>query len=133
MEHRPKRLLDQVRDAIRLKHYSIRTEESYVTWIKRYILFHNKRHPKEMTTAAIEAFLTHSPVQQNVAASTQNQALSALPFRYRDVLKTPLDPPHRCHSCQKAQALAHSLDQGRNAHGHRASLRNTAINGETAV
>jgi Phage integrase, N-terminal SAM-like domain len=65
MEHRPKRLLDQVRDAIRLKHYSIRTEESYVTWIKRYILFHNKRHPKEMTTAAIEAFLTHLAVQQN--------------------------------------------------------------------
>jgi integron integrase len=93
MEHRPKRLLDQVRDAIRLKHYSIRTEESYVTWIKRYILFHNKRHPKEMTTAEIEAFLTHLAVQQNVAASTQNQALSALLFLYRDVLKTPLDLP----------------------------------------
>jgi integron integrase len=93
MEHRPKRLLDQVRDAIRLKHYSIRTEESYVTWIKRYILFHNKRHPKEMTSAEIEAFLTHLAVQQNVAASTQNQALSALLFLYRDVLKTPLDIP----------------------------------------
>jgi integron integrase len=93
MEHRPKRLLDQVRDAIRLKHYSIRTEESYVTWIKRYILFHNKRHPKEMTITEIEAFLTHLAVQQNVAASTQNQALSALLFLYRDVLKTPLDLP----------------------------------------
>jgi hypothetical protein len=59
MEHRPKRLLDQVRDAIRLKHCWIRTEESYVTWIKRYTLLHNKRHPKEMTTAEIEAFLTY--------------------------------------------------------------------------
>jgi integrase len=91
MEQRPKKLLDQVRDAIRLKHYSIRTEESYVTWIKRYILFHNKRHPHEMASAEIEAFLTHLAVQQNVAASTQNQALSALLFLYRDVLKMPLD------------------------------------------
>jgi site-specific recombinase XerD len=91
MEQRPKKLLDQVRDAIRLKHYSIRTEESYVTWIKRYILFHNKRHPNAMGSAEIEAFLTHLAVDQQVAASTQNQALSALLFLYRDVLKTPLD------------------------------------------
>jgi site-specific recombinase XerD len=91
MEQRPKKLLDQVRDAIRLKHYSIRTEESYVTWIKRYILFHNKRHPNAMGSAEIEAFLTHLAVDQQVAASTQNQALSALLFWYRDVLKTPLD------------------------------------------
>ena len=93
MERRPKKLLDQVREAIRLKHYSIRTEESYVTWIKRYILFHNKRHPNEMASAEIEAFLTHLAVQQKVAASTQNQALSALLFLYRDVLKKPLDFP----------------------------------------
>jgi site-specific recombinase XerD len=91
MEHRPRRLLDQVRDAIRLKHYSLRTEEAYVTWIKRYILFHNKRHPKEMASAEIAAFLTHLAVDQQVAASTQNQALSALLFLYRDVLNTPLD------------------------------------------
>jgi integron integrase len=93
MEHRPKKLLDQVRDAIRLKHYSIRTEESYVTWIKRYILFHNKRHPNAMASTEIAAFLTHLAVDQNVAASTQNQALSALLFLYRDVLNTPLDLP----------------------------------------
>ena len=80
MEHRPKKLLDHVRDAIRLKHYSIRTEESYVTWIKRYILFHNKRHPNEMANTEIEMFLTHLAVDQKVAASTQNQALSALLF-----------------------------------------------------
>lgn len=93
MEQRPKKLLDQVRDAIRLKHYSIRTEESYVTWIRRYILFHNKRHPNEMASAEIEAFLTHLAVDQQVAASTQNQALSALLFLYRDVLKSSLDLP----------------------------------------
>jgi integron integrase len=80
-----------VRDAIRLKHYSMRTEESYVTWIKRYILFHDRRHPKEMTTAKIKAFLTHLAVLQNVAASTQNQAFSAWLFLYRNALKTPLD------------------------------------------
>jgi integron integrase len=93
MEHRPKKLLDQVRDAIRLRHYSIRTEESYVTWITRFILFHNKRHPNQMASAEIETFLTYLAVDQKVAASTQNQALSALLFLYRDVLNTPLDLP----------------------------------------
>jgi len=87
MHKRPKRrLLDQVRDAIRRKHYSIRTEEAYVYWIKRYIFFHNKRHPKEMGVPEIEAFLSHLAVNEHVAASTQNQALSALLFLYREVL-----------------------------------------------
>jgi integron integrase len=93
MEQRPQKLLDQVRDAIRLKHYSIRTEQAYVDWIKRYILFHHKRHPKDMGSAEIEAFLTHLAVEQNVAASTQNQALSALLFLYRHVLKKDLEGP----------------------------------------
>ena len=87
MNQRPKKLLDQVREAIQVKHYSIRTEQAYVNWIKRYILFHNKRHPREMGAAEIEAFLTYLAVDQNVAASTQNQALSALIFLYRQVLK----------------------------------------------
>jgi len=91
MAYRPKKLLDQVREAIRLKHYSLRTEEAYVTWIKRYIFFHNKQHASELGSVAIEAFLTHLAVDQQVAASTQNQALSALLFLYRDVLNTPLD------------------------------------------
>ena len=78
-----KRLLDRVRDAIRLKHYSIRTEATYIDWIKRYILFHHKRHPQQMGASEIEAFLTHLAVDRNVAASTQNQALSALLFLYR--------------------------------------------------
>ncbi len=93
MEARPKKLLDQVRDTLRLKHYSYRTEESYVQWIRRYILFHNKRHPKEMGSAEVEAFLTHLAVQEHVAASTQNQALSALLFLYRQVLEQPLALP----------------------------------------
>jgi integron integrase len=93
MKHRPKKLLDHVRDTIRLKRYSIHTENAYVTWIKRYIFFHNKRHPNQMGSADIEAFLTHLAVQQKVAASTQNQALSALLFLYRDVLRQPLDRP----------------------------------------
>jgi hypothetical protein len=65
-----KKLLDQVRDVLRLKHYSIRTEESYVDWIKRFILFHNKRHPQDMGRVEVEAFLTHLAVEGNVAAST---------------------------------------------------------------
>ncbi len=87
MDHRPKRLLDQVRDTIQLKHYSPRTGETYLFWIKRYILFHQKRHPREMGAAEIEAFLTHLAVEQRVAASTQNQALCALLFLYREVLQ----------------------------------------------
>ena len=72
------RLLDRVRQAIRLKHYSIRTEEAYVDWIKHYIYFHGIRHPAEMGAPEVQAFLTHLAVDQNVAASTRNQALSAL-------------------------------------------------------
>ena len=92
MEPTDKKLLDQVRDAIRLKHYSIRTEEAYVNWVKRYVLFHHKRHPTEMGASEVEAFLTHLAVNENVAASTQNQALSALLFLYREVLHKDLGP-----------------------------------------
>ncbi|MCY7277679.1 MAG: phage integrase N-terminal SAM-like domain-containing protein, partial [Phormidesmis sp. CAN_BIN44] len=91
MEPPPKKLLDQVREVIRVKHYSYRTEESYVQWIRRYILFHDKRHPKDMGTPEIEAFLTHLAVTNKVSASTQNQALSALIFLYRQVLRLELD------------------------------------------
>jgi site-specific recombinase XerD len=82
-----------VRDAIRLKHDSMHMEESSVTWMKRDMLFHHKCHPNEMASAEIAAFLTHLAVQQQVAASTHNQALSAWLFLYRDVLNTPLDCP----------------------------------------
>jgi len=80
------RLLDQVRDRIRLKHYSIRTEDVYTDWVRRYVLYHGKRHPRDLGAAAVEAFLTHLAVVGNVAASTQNQAKSALLFLYREVL-----------------------------------------------
>ena len=85
MSDRP-RLLDQVRERIRFQHYSIRTEEAYIGWIRRFILFHDKRHPRDMGAAEVEAFLSSLASQRRVTASTQNQALSALLFLYRDVL-----------------------------------------------
>jgi exonuclease V gamma subunit len=84
------KLLDQVRTVARLKHYSIKTEQAYVHWIKRYIFFHQKRHPAEMAEPEIRQFLSHLAVRLNVSASTQTVALSALLFLYRDVLKRPL-------------------------------------------
>ncbi|MGH8399164.1 MAG: integron integrase [Gammaproteobacteria bacterium] len=86
----PPKLLDQVRNRLRVKHYSIRTEQVYVDWIKRFILFHHKRHPKDMGAQEIEAFLSHLAVEGKVAASTQNQAKSALLFLYREVLEQTL-------------------------------------------
>lgn len=89
---RPKqKLLDRAREIIRLKHYSIRTERAYLNWMRRYILFHHKRHPQEMGPAEIEAFLTHLAMAGNVARSTQNQAFNALLFLYREVLGVSLD------------------------------------------
>ena len=84
------RLLDRVREAIRARHYSLRTEEAYVGWIRRFILFHKKRHPLEMAEPEINAFVTHLAVQSSIGASTQTQALSALMFLYRHVLRKPL-------------------------------------------
>ncbi len=81
-----RKLLDQVRDVVRMKHYSIRTEESYIQWIRRFIVFHGKRHPAELGRAEIEAFLSYLATTQQVSASTQNQALSAIVFLYREVL-----------------------------------------------
>ena len=87
---RPPRLLDRVREAIRSRHYSRRTEKAYVHWIRRFIFFHGKRHPAEMGAVQVTAFLTSLAVQGKVAASTQNQALSALLFLYREVLGVDL-------------------------------------------
>ncbi|WP_337961502.1 site-specific integrase [Nostoc sp. UHCC 0926] len=72
MQERPKKLLEQVQDTIRLKHYYYKTEKSYINWIRRYIFFHDKRHSKDMESAEIEAFLTHLAVKENVTVSTQN-------------------------------------------------------------
>jgi integron integrase len=87
----PPRLLDQVRYRVRTLHYSLRTETAYVDWIKRFILFHGKRHPSEMGVMEVEAFLSHLAVERKVSASTQNQALAALLFLYREVLGQELD------------------------------------------
>jgi integron integrase len=93
MNSSSKKLLDRVRDVIRLKHYSYHTEKQYIHWIKRYILFHNKQHPKNMGRPHIEAFLTHLAVEDKVSASTQNQALNALLFLYHHVLEHAFDEP----------------------------------------
>jgi len=86
----PKKLLDQVRDKIRFKHYSLSTEKTYIAWIKQFILYHHKRHPVEMGSLEVEAFLTYLATQRNVSSSTQNQALSAILFLYREVLAVNL-------------------------------------------
>ena len=85
------RLIDQTRNVLRVFHYSIRTEENYIQWIKRFIFFHNKRHPKDMGEKEIRSFLTHLAVDKHVSASTQNQALSAILFLYKRVLELDLD------------------------------------------
>src|SRR5439155_26977189 len=84
------KLLDRVRHAVRARHYSRRTEKAYVHWIKRYIFFHGKRHPGEMGAVEVTAFLTALAVRERVAASTQNQALNALLFLYREILGVEL-------------------------------------------
>lgn len=85
-----KKLLDQVTEVARFRHLSLRTEDTYRNWIKRFILFHHKRHPRELDADAVRAFLTHLAVNEHVAASTQNQAFNALLFLYRQVLQIQL-------------------------------------------
>lgn len=90
MDDAKPKLLEQVRQQIRLRNYSIRTEAVYAEWVKRYIRFHRYRHPAEMGAPEIEAFLTHLAVNRQVAAATQNQALAALLFLYKEVLEVDL-------------------------------------------
>jgi integrase len=85
-----KKLLDQVSEVARLRHLSRRTEETYRGWVRRFILFHGKRHPRDLDAAAVREFLTHLAIHDNVAASTQNQAFNALLFLYRQVLRIEL-------------------------------------------
>src|SRR5438105_14460818 len=84
------KLLDRLRHACRVRHFSIRTEDAYHDWAERYIRFHGLRHPQEMAEPEVNAFLTHLAVERNVSASTQNQALAALLFLYEHVLGRPL-------------------------------------------
>ena len=87
---KPPKLLEQVIARLRVKHYSLSTEKVYVDWIKRFVWFHGKRHPKELGAADVEAFLSHLAVERSVSASTQNQAKSALLFLYKEVLQLEL-------------------------------------------
>jgi len=112
MDKPPKKLLEQVKDKLRLKHYSIRTENSYVPWIKRYILFHNKRHPKDMGKQEIEEFLTHLAVDLRVASSTQNQAFNALLFLYREVLDIEIDEQINAVRAKKPRKLPTVMSKG---------------------
>ena len=84
------KLIDRMRQIMRVKHYSLRTEKSYVHWVRRYIFYHNKRHPQEMGAGEVQSFLSYLAVNQRVSASTQNQALNALVFLYKHVLKKEL-------------------------------------------
>ena len=101
----PKKLLDQVRETIRRKHYSRSTEKTYVLWIKRFILFHQKRHPLEMGEQEIEAFLSFLAIRRQVSASTQNQAFNALLFLYRHVLHKELKESIQAVRAKRPQRL----------------------------
>ncbi|MEM2587715.1 MAG: phage integrase N-terminal SAM-like domain-containing protein, partial [Candidatus Bathyarchaeia archaeon] len=89
-----KKLADRLREAIRLRGYSSRTEKAYLRWYERYVRFHKLRHPATMGTPQVEAFLSHLAIHEQVSASTQNQALSALLFLYQEVLGIPLGDLH---------------------------------------
>ena len=120
----PVRLLDQVRRACRVRHYSRRTERAYAQWVKRFVLFHGKRHPSEMGAAEVSAFLSHLAVEGRVSASTQNQALAALLFLYRQVLGAPALRARGAGARARAAAPARRADAGRGARAARA--RSTA-------
>jgi len=104
-QHQPPKLLDRVRIAIRTRHYSLRTEEAYVGWIRRFIFFHNKRHPADMEEPEINSFLSHLSVKAHVSASTQNQALCALLFLYRHVLEKPFPNLERLVRAKRTKRL----------------------------
>jgi hypothetical protein len=90
-QQKSRKLLDQVRDVMRLKHYAFSTERTYTSWIKEFIFFHDKKHPKDMGEPEVEAFLTGLAVEKTVSKSTRNQAFNALIFLYREVLNRPLE------------------------------------------
>ena len=105
------KLLDRVREVIRRKHYSFRTEQTYVDWIRRFILFHDKRHPSEMAEVEVTQFLTYLAREGKVAASTQNQALSALLFLYKEVLKQEIGWLDQVERAKRAARLPVVLTQ----------------------
>ena len=124
---------DQVRDRTRVKHYSIRTETQYAQWVRRFILFHGKRHPLEMGAREVEAFLSHLAVDAKVAAATQNQALSALLFQYREVLGVTLPWLDNVNPRQTAPAPAGGVDARGGARGPVAYAGRVCGNGRLVV
>ncbi len=106
-----KKLLEQVSDAIRVKHYSHRTEQTYVEWIRRYILFHHKRHPKDMGVEEIQVFISHLATERHLSASSQNQALSAILFLYRHILQKEIEFPTDIIRAEKSRTLPTVLTQ----------------------
>ncbi len=102
---RKKNLLDNVHEIMRLRHYSIRTERSYINWIKRYCIFHKMKHPRKMGIPEIEAFLSHLSTEEKIGRSTQNQAFNALLFLYKEVLKIPLEDPINARRAPRRQKL----------------------------
>lgn len=108
----PPRLLDQLRQALRTRHYSIRTEESYVAWVRRYILHHGVRHPAELGSQEVVGFLSHLALRRRVSASTQNQALSALLFLYRVVLRRELEGLDQTVRARRPRRLPVVLSRG---------------------
>ena len=103
MRNPPAKLLDQVRQRIRLKGYSIRTEKTYVSWIRQFILFHGKRHPQDMGKPEIEAFLTYLVMKRNVASATQNQAFNSILFLYNHVLDVEM--PEDINACRSKKPV----------------------------
>ena len=122
----PPRLLEQVRAEIRARHYSRRTEDAYAHWIRRFIVFHGRRHPRELGAPEISAFLTWLAVEQHVAASTQNQALSGVLFLYREVLR-PVSRPsgsrHNSRAGHPASRRCSSLRYSRYPRSSRLAIR----------
>jgi integron integrase len=111
VQTQPPKLLEQVREAIRTRHYSLRTEDTYLSWIKRFILFHGKRHPRDMGLQEVQQFLSHLAVAGHVAASTQSQALSAILFLYQQVLKQDIGWLHDIVRAKQPQRLPVVLTQ----------------------
>lgn len=101
------KLLKSVREVIRLKNYSLRTETAYVTWIRKFVAYHNNTHPKNLGAEDIKSFLTHIVMERNVSASTQNQALNAIVFMYKYVLGIDLDDFSGFHRAKRARRLPH--------------------------
>ena len=105
MTDHPPRLLDRMRAVLRTKHYSYHTEKAYVFWIRRYILFHGKRHPEELAESEVEAFLTHLAMEHKVAASTQNRAFCTILFLYRYVDRPLKERNNALHAKQPQRLL----------------------------